>query len=186
MDNKAQVSSPFELLVAIIIMAFVVIIGANMLAGVNEQVCLSNIDKALTDFKLKLEDTASYRTSNKFLFSLNTNSCFNEREAIITIEKYENAKKCGAICQGKTTDSCFVLVFNASDLANGARNKCLNLPVYTSFVGPDDCSTADPSLSGFEPIIPTNSGQMLNSGTYILRNIAPAGKTYPVICTYRK
>ena len=51
MDFKAQMSSPFELLVAIIIMSFVVIIGSQMLANVNDQVCLAGIDKELTEFK---------------------------------------------------------------------------------------------------------------------------------------
>jgi hypothetical protein len=183
---KGQVSSPFELLVAIIIMSFVVIIGANMLAGVNEQVCLAGIDKSLTEFKLKLEDTALLRTSNKFEFRLNTNSCFNENDAIIKIEKYNDSKKCSSICADKTTNSCFVLIFNASDLANGFKAKCLNLQVYTSFVGPDDCPTSEESLNGFESIIPTTNGQMLHSGTYILRNISPAGASNPEICTYVK
>lgn len=185
MNSKAQVNSPFELLVAIIIMGFVVIIGSQMIANANDQVCLATIDKEITEFKLKLEDTASFRTSNKFEFRPNETSCYNENKSIVKIEKYSDSKKCGTVC-GRATDSCFVFTFQASDIANGLIQKCLNLPVYTSFVTGSDCPTDEADLSGFDPINPTAAGQRISSGTYILRNVAAAGKTYPVICTYRR
>jgi hypothetical protein len=185
MNNKAQVSSPFELLVAIIIMSFVVIIGAQMLENVHEQECSASIKSELNIFAQKLKDTSEYRTSNKFEFRLNKKACFNENQAIIKIEKYDDSKKCGYVC-GRATNSCFVLIFHAADLPGSFSDVCLNLPIYTSFVGTDDCPSDDPSVADYDAIKPTDIGQTLKSGSYVLKNIAPAGKTYPVICTYRK
>jgi len=181
--NEGQMSSPFELLVAIIIMSFVVIIGSQMLAASQEQVCLSSVGKEITEFKLMLEDTAIRRGSNKFEFR--PDDCFNQNTAIIKIEKYNSTTQCGAKC-GLPTESCFVLIFNAPDVANGFIQKCLNLPVYTTFVNePNDCPTDD--LDGYVAIDPTIMDEGgIRPGSYVLQNVAPAAKTYPNICVFRK
>ncbi|MDD3084173.1 MAG: hypothetical protein PHP82_04060 [Candidatus ainarchaeum sp.] len=184
--EKAQVNSPFELLVAIIIMGFVIIIGSQMIASANSQVCLTGAERAMSEFKLNLEDTATFRTSNKFDFKPVTNNCYNENKSIMRIEIVKgNSKKCGAICD-RAVDSCFIMIFQTPDLSGGYKEKCLNLPVYTSFVSSGvDCPTTGGSLQGYNAIDPT-SAEIILSGTYVLRNVAAAGKTYPEICTYWK
>ena len=186
-NSNGQVNSPFELLVSITIMTFVIIIGSQMIMATNDQVCLAEVEKELKEFKLNIEDIAANSGSSiKFEFRPNTKSCFIESKAIINIVKYTDSRKCGAICD-KATNSCFVLKFSASDLANGFKSKCLNLPVFTSFVeDPTNCPTDEPALDGYKQTNPSVKEQGLRSGTYILRNVAPAAKTYPLICTYRR
>jgi hypothetical protein len=183
--EKAQANSPFELLVAIIIMGFVIIIGAQMIASTNDQVCLAGVEKAMDTFKLKLEDTASFRTSNQFDFRPVNNSCYNENKSVMKIEVIKgDSRRCGIICD-RAIDSCFVMTFNSPDIAGGFKQKCLNLPVYTSFVSDSSSCPSTGNLHGFLPIDPT-SNDILLSGVYVLRNVAPAGKTYPEICVYWK
>ena len=181
--QKAQVSAPFELLVAIIIMGFVVIIGSQMLVAANQQVCMSSVDKEMTSFKLYLEDTANRKSSNKFDFQ--PESCFDKAKAVIRIENVANSKQCAAKC-GKPTDTCFIFTFYAPDIANGFREKCLNLPKYTSFF--DDatnCSTPDSGLDldGYKAIKPSDG---IKVGSYVLRNVSSAAETYPKICVFQR
>ena len=186
-NSKAQVNSPFELLVAVTIMTFVIIIGSQMIAATNDQVCLAEVEKELTEFKLNIENVSSNSGSSiKFDFRPNQKNCFNENNAIIKIVKYTDSKRCGAVCD-KAVNSCFVLIFSASDLANGFKSKCLNLPIFTSFVKDGtNCPTNDAALAGYKPTNPSVGDLGLRSGSYILRNVAPAAKTYPFICTYRR
>lgn len=188
-QQRGQVNSPFELLVAIIIMGFVIIIGSQMIASTNDQVCLAGVEQAMTEFKLKLEDTDSFRTSNQFNFRPVSNNCYNENQSIMTIEFIRgNSRRCGAVC-GRAVDSCFVLTYQASDVVNGFKQKCLNLPVYTSFVDGSSCPTQEQALSGYTAINPSavqEVGPSIPSGNYVLRNVAAAGKTYPEICVYWK
>jgi hypothetical protein len=183
LSSRAQVNSPFELLVAIIIMGFVIIIGSQMISATNDQVCLANVEKAMAEFVIKLEDTASFRTSNKIDFRPVTNNCYTESKAIMKIDVIrDDARLCSAAC-GRAVNSCFIMTFQSPEIANGFKRKCLNLPIYTSFVeGTTDCPTTETALQSYDPITPT--GGNIVSGSYILRNVAPAGQTYPKICTY--
>jgi uncharacterized protein (UPF0333 family) len=185
-NSRGQVNSPFELLVAIIIMGFVILIGTQMIASANDQVCFSVVKKEMVEFSDSLENSSEYRTSTKFSFRPNEKQCYNESQSIMKIVKYANQTKCSAVC-GQPLNSCFIMVFGAEDIVNGYEDICLNIPTYTSFVSDTTtCPTNEPSLNGYNAleVISTGKNLTLPSGTYIIRNVAPAGKTYPVICTY--
>jgi hypothetical protein len=179
-SEKAQVSAPFELFVALIIMAFVVIIGSQMLGDVFAKQCLATVDKELTEFKVNLEDTTNNMSSSKFSFF--PNRCFNENKAIIKIETLANQKQCSAKCS-VPSETCFIILFYAEDVPNGYKDACVNLPTYTSFLTDStSCPTVD-DLAGYTAIDPRDG---IRLGQYVLRNVAQAGDTYPKICTYYK
>jgi len=58
-NQKGQAAAPFELLVAIIIMTFVIIVGTQMLNRVNEQVCINHVESEMSKFVNYLEETAN-------------------------------------------------------------------------------------------------------------------------------
>jgi len=178
--QSGQMSAPFELFVAVIIMGFVVIIGSQMIANANANVCLNSVDKAMATFKTKLEETANQRSSNQFFFS--PDRCFDAAKAKIGIEKYNNSKVCSAKC-GKPWDSCFTMSFYAEDIPNAYIEKCLNIPQYTTFFSSLDSGMCE-GLQDYEAISPGNGGIKL--GQYILRNVANIGATYPSVCIYYK
>ena len=173
---QGQVSAPFELFVAIIIMAFVIIIGIQMLNNIQSQVCMASVDKELTEFKSKIEDTANNMASNKFFFS--PQKCFNESKAIIKIETLDSTKQCSAKC-GTPVDTCFTVMFYAPDIPNGYNDKCLNLPTYTSFLE-SSCETTD-DVAGYDVVDPRDE---IRLGQYVTRNVAQAGDTYPKMCVF--
>ncbi len=176
-------SAPFELLVAIIIMGFVVIIGSQMLTASQNQICRSGIDKELTEFKSFLEDTTQKKSTNKFTF-IPEDICFNTSQATIRIAKYADTKICASKCPF-SAGSCFVLMFSAN-LPNNQGGmlieKCLNIPEYTNFTTSDECNTgSDLSSKGYKPI---NPGDDLPLGQYVLKSVSLIGQSYPSICVF--
>jgi len=75
-------------------------------------------------------------------------------------------------------------MFSTIDSPSIYKEKCLKLPVYTSFVKGSDCSTVDDTkLSGFDPIDPTEG---IGLGNYFFKNVSKSGETYPKICMFHK
>jgi len=181
LSEKGQMSAPFELLVAVIIMGFVIIIGTVMMKSATDAVCLNTVNKSMTDFKNFLEDTANYRSSHKFEFR--PTQCFNPAKARIVITKITGSMSCSNKC-GIASDTCWVMQFSAMDISNGFYQKCLNIAAFTSFPGVNEnCPTTEADLKGFDAI-KTEDGVPL--GTYILRNVASSAETYPKVCVYHK
>jgi len=176
--EKGQMSAPFELLVAVIIMGFVIIVGSQMLAAANKEVCVNNIDRELTEFKQNLEDSVNIKNSNTFRFD-NPDGCFNEKDAIIRIEKNTNAQQCSAICS-RAENSCYVLLFSIPK-SGIFKQKCLNISRFTSF-SDDGTNCPNTNLPGYVATDPTTGG--VKVGNYVIRNVSKAGETYPNICVF--
>ncbi|MBT4192613.1 MAG: hypothetical protein HOE11_04860 [Candidatus Diapherotrites archaeon] len=184
-NSRGQMSAPFELLVAMIIMAFVVIIGTQMIANTETQMCLLSIDKELTEFKLSIEETAQKKASVKFDFR--PEDCFNEKKVTIKLHQFiDDPATCAARC-GDPRDSCFIIFFSAPNLSNGYKQKCLDIAEYTTFLGEDaDCATTG-ALEGYTAMKPIgDAADVLLPGTYVLRDVSPAGNAYPKICVFRR
>jgi hypothetical protein len=182
---EGQMSSPFELMVAVIIMTFVIIIGTQMLNQSQDQVCLASIDRELTEFKINLEDTTNSRSATKFDFR--PDNCYNQNEAVVKIFRYADSATCGAKCGISGVNSCYVLLFSTNDIANGFKEKCINIPTYATFLGSDSQCSPGPDLEGFSPILAVGEdGENLTPGTYALRNVSSASEAYPSVCIFRR
>ena len=75
------------------------------------------------------------------------------------------------------------MTFYTDELALGYKEKCLNLPVYTTFATSEEECISSEELEGFSVIDPN---ERLPFGEYILKNVAREGDTWPNICTYYK
>ena len=182
MNSRAQAAAPFELLVAIIIMTFVIIIGSQMLGQVNTQICLNHVGSEMSDFVNYLEETSNKKTTNTFRFNPET-ICFDQSEHQMKIVREQDSKTCSNKC-GIPQDTCYVMIFHTSDVAGGYKETCINLPVYTNFETDElACPTTSAELSGYIPIVPS---QKIPFGNYVLKNISKVGETWPNICFYHK
>lgn len=181
--QKGQASAPFELFVAVTIMAFVIIIGYQTLERVNQEVCLSTVEREMTNFKVNLEDTVSRKSQNKIYFSPDP-KCFSSKDTVMKIEVEKNKSVCAARCS-YPSDTCYVMTFQNPNIANAFKQKCLDLPKYTSFVDDRELCEVTPDMEGYFPIKPMDSGQIV-IGSYIFRNISPAGETFPKVCVFHK
>lgn len=184
-NNKGQASAPFELLVAVVIMSFVMVVGYVVLENVNTQVCLNSVDREMTEFKLAIEDSVTRMSSTPLTFRPE-GSCFSSKKSKLQIYNEETRSVCAAVC-GFAADKCYIMKFS-SELPGSTKRKCLNLPSFTSFQDNESGMCNDDTLvqgSGYSAIDPTVEGQFL-AGSYVIRNISPAGHPFPLICVYYK
>jgi hypothetical protein len=181
--EKAQAAAPFELFVAVIIMTFVVIVGYNALVAVTEKVCLNTVDREMTKFKVSLEGTVKMKSQNKIFFSPDS-KCFTSKSTIMKIEIEPDKRVCAARCN-YPSDGCFVMTFSNPTIADGFISKCLELPPFTNFVTSGCTDDLDVASQGYSAIDPMTSGK-IGIGSYIFKNISPAGDTYPKICILYK
>ena len=144
--------------------------------------CMNSTDKEMTTFKLMLEDTANRKNDTNFNFQ--PESCFDWSKATIKIERIANSTQCAAVC-GKPTETCFTFIFNAPDVPNGFRQKCLNLPTYTTLLDnySDQTEKQCPPLEGYTTV---QVSENIPLGAYLLKNISGPENTYPKVCTYQK
>ncbi|MEI7961790.1 MAG: hypothetical protein WCI04_05655 [archaeon] len=182
-ENKAQAAAPFELFVAVIIMAFVVVMGYTVLGTVNTEVCLNNVDKEMIKFKIALEDTANRNSSQAFSFMPPT-ACFDSKNTIMKIDVGKDST-CASRC-GSMLSECYIMTFSNPDISNAFKQKCIDLPQYTSF--PTDAPLCDDSTlagTGFSTVNPIEGGKAgIQPGRYVVRNVSPTGDTYKKICVW--
>lgn len=181
--ENAQVSAPFELFVAVIVMGFVVVMGAVVLAQVGKEICLNSVDKEMTEFKDALESTVK-GGSRELSFSPDS-SCFDSKETIMKIEVYEG-KICSERC-GNMASQCFVMIFSNPNLSNAVRQKCIDVPVYSSFLTEESCSDPELANLAYTTINPLSDNQFsIKSGKYVIRSASPQGDQYKKFCVWYK
>jgi uncharacterized protein (UPF0333 family) len=107
--QKAQVSAPFELLVAIIVMGFVILSGTYALNNLSENTCLGNKRQDFSELISALRDVVlgSDLTYRNITFS--TKACFNTNYEKIQLNTYDDAGKCGTYCGGG--NNCLLLEY---------------------------------------------------------------------------
>jgi uncharacterized protein (UPF0333 family) len=183
--QRGQASAPFELFVAVTIMAFVIVIGYQTLEQINREVCLSTVEREMTNFKINLEDTVARKSQNKIFFSPDP-KCFSSKNTVMKIEIEKSKSVCASRCS-YPSDTCYVMTFQNPNIANAFKQKCLDLPKYTSFVSDASdnglCSDVELSKDNYHAINPMEAGTIM-IGSYIFRNISPAGETFPKVCVF--
>ena len=204
MNSKGQEEGPFELLVAVILMTFVIFIGLQAMDALRVQTCQGKAEKAMQELQTAIESAVNRNSITQVLFDYD--KCFRpikttrEGTPVITPEvllyKKADAKQCHAICGGTETTCSFIRLANERFIID----KCLNIPYNTDFDTPTKVSV-DPTEPGacanierFTPINLTASGnysggiiqpESIDTGYY---SFVPASttQTYPVVCVYRK
>ncbi len=112
-NKKAQVSAPFELLVAVVVMGFVILAGTYALSNLSENTCLGNKRQNFSEMISALRDVTlgSDLTFRNVTFT--TKSCFNQKYEKIQLNTYEDEGKCNAYCGGGT--NCLLLEYIYED-----------------------------------------------------------------------
>jgi len=142
--QKAQVSAPFELLVAIIVMIFVIIAGNYALSNLNENTCLGNKRQDFSNLSTYLRDVTlgsdlAYRT-----IDFTTKACYNETKETINLQIREERDICERYCGSGT--SCVLLFYNyideeKMDYKLPIEPVCTYLPTNIQFGSALDCGS---------------------------------------------
>ncbi|MBI4052699.1 MAG: hypothetical protein HY394_01545 [Candidatus Diapherotrites archaeon] len=188
MDSRGQESAPFELLVAVIVMGFVIAIGYQALGILNNQLCEGKIEASLNNFRSKLEIAVTQKTPQEFSFEL---PCYNKAKSSVKIQEWRDAKICANECQ-RSSDACTLLTYTYSGSENPdfSVRTCLEIPITTSFPSQENCGTGSkcdcrdaPDQGGF---ILQNFSIAVPDGKYQLVNKTDVQDPNPTVCAYWK
>lgn len=172
--NRGQQSAPFELLIAIILMGFVLAIGLNVTEQLSQNECYQKNNLTLNNFKYALEQSAS--GTNKT--TLDVRSCDNRQEQKLTLKTITNPNQCEAQCAG-AQGACVIL-----QLSNPAISKCVHIAPQTNF---PDVANYCLEQDGFR-LVDLKNVDTIPAGVYQFTpaNAGSIGDTTPIICAQRQ
>lgn len=176
-SRKGQVSAPFELLIAVILMGFVITIGIYAMTTMEKQRCINETDKKLGELKEALETVA--KAKGQFSLDFFLPRC--GRDIRVRLGEYTDSYLCSIVCGG-SRDICILLDYSAEGMP--FMRKCINISTLTEFEGEPGSRTC-PSREGLE--LQDWRVEDIRQGDYILVSayvVTPAAK--PTICAYLK
>lgn len=171
-SNKAQASAPFEVLVAVILMGFVIMAGTWALINLNQSVCIGNKRQSMSEMKGIIEDIimggSDLATKN---VKFDIQPCFNERFEKITLKTYHNETLCNSYCNAG--DTCTLMEYVYDDKKTTKRPiapMCLNLPTAINYANLGDCGDEynDPDKWMALSFGGNNPNSILTSGHYAI------------------
>ncbi|MDP6670839.1 MAG: hypothetical protein QGI60_03415 [archaeon] len=179
-NSKGQESAPFELLIAVIIMGFVIFAGMQAMRQLWLQKCFGTTDAKLEELKTLVETSVSQKSPRTINFRLS--GCFNEGDETIEITDRDEPGVCADYC-GSPKPLCSLLEYSNDGTSSFTMIKCLEIPPDTFFPSQKysggSCSPRDKSvLIDLEDDMP--------QGDYLFVNETLATDTFPTICAYRK
>ncbi len=185
LNSQGQESAPFEVLVAVVIMGFVLFMAFQAINIVVEEQCKAKLRNEMVKFKQAIQDAVKGNSvSTSFLPEL----CFKKPSRLL-IQPVTEGSICGSIC-GKQLSECLLFTFRAE---NHAEALCMEAtPVFTNFL---DISPCDVGRSGYElvnlknPPTETVDGEtrrLIPGGSYVIENVTQRSGSVPNLCVYRK
>jgi hypothetical protein len=139
-DKKAQVDAPFEVLVAVILMGFVILAGSYALKNLSQNICIGDKRQDLSDFKNALRDVVLGSDLTFKNFHLSSKYCFNRQYEYTRLVTYTDQHMCSAYCQS-LSNTCTLIQYYYDD---GKRSIypitpiCTDLPSAINFVTEDE------------------------------------------------
>ncbi len=175
--QRGQEAAPFELLIAVIIMGFVIFVGLRAMDQLNREKCFNETNAKLEEMKTKLETVVTERSPQQINFNLSP--CFNPEEETVRIKDFSEPSLCAQYC-GAARNLCTLLQYYYSGSGSFSIRKCLNISpdsVFPAIIG--RCL----GKGGYELVDFRNK---VVQGNYLLVNKTSVTSTFPTICAYRK
>jgi len=155
-SKRGQASAPFEVLVAVILMGFVIVAGTWALTNLSQSTCIGDKRQNMSELKEAIKDVVLGSDLTIKNISFDTRPCLNQKFEKITLTKYDSPTKCSAYCGGG--ENCTLMEYVYDD---GKIRKmpivpiCMDLPTSVNFessesecdVDPEDWEAMDLSAS---------------------------------------
>ncbi len=185
MESKGQISAPFELLVAIVLMGFVLLVGFNAMQKVNFDTCVQQNDRLLEEFKTALESTVNGENSKVFFFLPECAPKKTTENGSVVLRQRVSLKREGdsAICSEYCSSSFNTCVLFSLSNPSFSRVKCVNISPITDF--PNVCSVCP---EGFEAVnLFSTETSTIPEGEYRFFNVtARSASSLPTICACKR
>ena len=186
LDQRAQESAPFELMVAVVIMAFVIFVGFQAMERLRDEQCFAKIDKTLEEFKTKLEIAVTQKSPQTIPFILA--ECSSPGKQDIRIQDWDSAIFCAGLCRSAEITCTSLEYFDKTPGKIKGIRKCLNIPPDTIFspqATPGRCASID-NVDQRQAYVLQDFKQGIPLGTYLLINKTFATDTFPQMCAYQR
>jgi len=179
LNQKGQEEAPFELLVAVIIMGFVIFIGLQAMVKLNEERCYNETDASLEGLKKSVQIIANQGIPQSVSFHLAT--CYNPEEEKIWLKEYNDPNLCADYC-GAQKNLCILLQYFYSGENSFAIRKCVEISPDTVF---PSAAARCPNREeeGYELI---DFKEAIPRGNYQLRSRTDPTSIFPTVCAYRQ
>ncbi|MBN1940857.1 MAG: hypothetical protein JW772_01610 [Candidatus Diapherotrites archaeon] len=182
LNNKGQEEAPFELLIAVITMGFVLMIAIVAMNALNAEKCKNETEAKLEEFKTMIETVVNQKTPKTVDF---TSHCYNPKDERIKIQKYFDPGICTDYC-ASGGHLCSLLEYSNSE-AGVYFKKCLNINPDTVFVEQAEATpTTCPDLEESEQKLLVNFWDVIPRGIFEMNNPTGSGEVFPTICAYCK
>ena len=190
--SKGQESAPFELLIAVILMGFVLFAGYQALGRLHEQTCANTINSQLDNLARNLENVATGKGSAQFRFSFadctaKLNNCDNfstlaSSGDVMCIRLIDSTDPnvCSSYCSSARS-ICSLVQYKSRD---NTVTKCVDISPSTVF--PAEGSAQCPSRSTEGWTLQDFTAQTIQMGTYSFLKASDLTATVPVVCSYLK
>jgi len=178
--QRGQEAAPFELLVAVIIMTFVILLGYRALEQVSEIKCKGEAEGELEKMKTTLENIVKQKGKENLSFYAPV--CAQEKETRIRIRGFEDERICAAFCGGSRR-SCTILSYSTPKFS---LNKCLRISINTTFGSGETCTGQEVSNPEQFEAMDLKGDAGVENGSYILVSKFDLTGSYPIICAYKR
>ncbi len=179
LDKRGQEAAPFELLIAVIIMGFVIYIGMRAMSDLNCQKCYGETDAKLEEMKTGLENAAKKKGPQTINFYLS--GCFDPDDEVVRVKEVNEPEVCASYC-GAAKRLCILLQYFYSGGGCGGSfsiRKCLDINPDTVFPTGGRCG----ARAGMQLVDFRESGG-IKQGYYLLIDKTSATDTFPTVCSY--
>ena len=177
-SQRAQEGAPFELLVAVVVMGFVLLAGFRVIGILQLEECKGKLDSNLEELKTAIENVAHGEGQRTVAYT--KPSCFPEPpDSKLEIIHRTETRICSEFCPGARIE-CTLLAFSSTDHSNW---KCLNISSATDFPSSNDCHD-DLDADEYAPQQWKKDG--IPEGQYILVKKFNEFSQQPRICAYRR
>ncbi len=185
LSQRGQEEAPFELLIAVIIMAFVIFIGLQAMNFVQIEQCKAQINKSATELINKVQQVSNSGNAVSLVFD--PPECFTKPKPSdgeeMRFEIINNPLHCGRLC-GSASDKCFVFSYNSAEFSN---ELCLkDVSPQTVFYTDYPCNETDPDGDGKDEYIAVDMKVGIPRGAYEFVSKTGTIEDFPKICAYRR
>lgn len=180
LSERGQEEAPFELLIAVIIMAFVIFLGLQAMDYVSKEQCKAQIKYNANQLKTVIQDVVSGNTRT---LVFDPPQCFvkpkDREEMKFTVIK--DSLQCSRLCGGAKNE-CFVFVYDSIDYE---YDLCFeSVSPQTTFYEDTPCNETDPNNVGREEFTSVNLKNGIPRGAYEFMNKSSSIDAFPKLCAY--
>ncbi len=190
--QSGQESAPFELLIAVILMGFVLFAGYQAIQRLQEQTCTNTINSQLEGLAQNIQNVATGKGSAQFRFSFGEcgaqiNDCANfsalsGNTRIMCVQMIDSTDPniCSNYCSSARS-ICSLLQFKSPD---NTFTKCVDISPSTVFPAQGSAQCPDRSSEGW--VLQDFTSESIQVGTYSFLKASDLTATVPIVCAYLK